>query len=178
MLARHHGISAVAIDAPGHGERAEAPMSQEVFTSIWARPNIDDETVADWRGTLDAVVAELDPGPIGYWGLSQGTMMGVPLVAAEPRIEVALLGLMGIRDLNAARLRADAPNVRCPVRFLVQWDDELIERDRAFALFDALGADPKELRAHPGLHSAVPPHEFRDSVTFLARHLLRDGDIH
>ena len=106
--------------------------------------------------------------------MSQGTMMGVPLIAAEPRIEVALLGLMGFGGFNEARLRADAPKVRCPVRFLVQWNDELVPRESAFELFDALGAEPKELRAHPGLHSAVPPREFRDSVIFLASHLLSE----
>ncbi len=175
MLARHHGIASFAIDAPGHGERADTPMSVETFDVIWSRPGVDDETVADWRETLDVLSVELTPGPIGYWGLSQGTMMGVPLIAAEPRIEVALLGLMGFGLANESRLRSDAPKVSCPVRFLVQWDDEVVRRDDALALFDALGAQPKELRAHPGLHSKVPPHEFRDSVTFLGNYLSADG---
>ena len=169
MLARHHGIASFAIDGPGHGERSTG----EDFDTTWARAGIDDETVADWRGALDAVVAERAPSVIGYWGLSMGTMMGVPVVAAEPRIEVALLGLMGFGRANGDRLRADAARVTCPVRFLLQWDDELVDRQAGLDLFSALGSEVKSLHANPGLHSAVPPNEFRDTVGFLASYLLR-----
>lgn len=173
MLARHHGIASLAIDAPGHGGRqGDRPMDGATFDAVWRTPGVDDATVADWHGALDAVSAELRPGGLGYWGLSQGTMMGIPLIAAEARIEVAVLGLMGFRGLNDARLRADAPRVTCPLRFLVQWDDELIRRQDAFDLFDALGSQRKELRAHPGRHAGGPAREFRDSAAFLAGHLL------
>ena len=46
MLARHHGIASFAIDAPGHGERADTPMSVETFDVIWSRPGVDDELLA------------------------------------------------------------------------------------------------------------------------------------
>ena len=95
------------------------------------------------------------------------------MVAAEPRIEVALLGLMGFGRANGDRLRADAARVICPVRFLLQWDDELVDRQAGLDLFSALGSEVKSLHANPGLHSAVPPQEFRDTVGFLASHLLR-----
>jgi alpha-beta hydrolase superfamily lysophospholipase len=172
MLARHHGIASFAIDAPGHGDRATQPMSSETFDEIWSQPNVDDETVADWRGALAAVTADISPGSLGYWGLSQGTMMGVPVVAALEDIRVAVLGLMGLTGFNARRLGADAPRISCPVRFLLQWDDEIVDRQSGLDLFDALGTQKKDLRAHPGLHSAVPPPAFRDTVTFLAGHLL------
>lgn len=167
MLARHHGIASFAIDGPGHGERSIG----EDFETTWARDGINEEMVADWRGALDGVISELAPSSIGYWGLSMGTMMGVPVVAAEPRIEVALLGLMGFGRLNGDRLRADAPRVSCPVRFLLQWDDELIDRQGGLDLFAALSSEVKSLHANPGLHSAVPPQEFRDTVGFLASYL-------
>lgn len=167
MLARHHGIASFAIDGPGHGERSTG----EDFEITWAREGVDDETVADWRAALDGVVAERAPSAIGYWGLSMGTMMGVPVVAAEPRIKVALLGLMGFGRSNGDRLRADAARVICPVRFLLQWDDELIDRQAGLDLFSALGSEVKSLHANPGLHSAVPPREFRDTVGFLASYL-------
>lgn len=167
MLARHHGIAGLAIDGPGHGERSIG----EDFEATWAREGVDDETVADWRGALDGVAGELAPSSVGYWGLSMGTMMGVPVVAAEPRIKVALLGLMGFGRSNGERLRADAARVTCPVRFLLQWDDELIDRQAGLDLFGALGSPIKSLHANPGLHSAVPPQEFRDTVGFLASYL-------
>jgi hypothetical protein len=57
------------------------------------------------------------------------------------------------------------------VRFLVQWDDELIARDLCFELFDSLASTDKHLRAHPGPHRAVPPSEMRDVPGWLAEHL-------
>ena len=49
----------------------------------------------DWTSTLDAVQAmdDVGDGPVGWWGLSMGTGLGVPFVAREPRIQVAVFGL-------------------------------------------------------------------------------------
>ena len=98
--------------------------------------------VADWQATIDALRAldEVGDGPLGYWGLSMGTIYGVPLVAAEPRIQVAVFGLMGLLGPTRDRMAADAPAVACPVLFIQQWDDSLIPRARVFELFDALGS--------------------------------------
>jgi hypothetical protein len=54
------------------------------------------------------------------------------------------------------------------VLFLVQWDDELFPRDRAFELFSALASRDKRLHANPGRHVEVPAEEFRASEQFLA----------
>jgi hypothetical protein len=32
-------------------------------------------------------------GPVGFWGLSRGARAGLPLLAAEPRSDAAVLGL-------------------------------------------------------------------------------------
>ena len=107
-LVRHHGISALAIDGPGHGERrseAEGEMLHGDFEKAWQRPEATDETIADWKATLDAVQAQVGVGPVGYFGLSMGTMMGLPLVAAEPRVRAALLGLMGVLGSQRATAR-------------------------------------------------------------------------
>ena len=104
-----------------------------------------------------------------------GTMFGVPLVAAEPRVAVAVLGLMGIRDDSGPfgeRFLLDAPQVRCPVLYLQQWDDELFPVESSNRLFGLIASEDKRLHAHPGRHAAVPPEEFTHSETFLARHLL------
>jgi dienelactone hydrolase len=131
--------------------------------------------VADWRAALDALLAQGGPalGPVGYWGLSMGTIFGLPLVAAEPRIRAAVLGLMGAVGPSAGRLERDAARVLCPVLFLMQWDDELAPRESALALFGALGARDKRLHAHPGPHTAVPAEEFLASQEFLARRLRK-----
>lgn len=175
-LVRHHSIAAVAIDGPGHGERRadggqDADGAVSDFDNTWQRPQASDEIVADWRATLDAVQNLLGVQPVGYFGLSMGTMMGLPLVAAESRIQVAVLGLMGIWGANAKRLQQDAPKVNIPIRFLIQWDDEIVPRDTTLNLFDLIGSSEKTLHGNPGPHQAVPPTEMRTMTEFLATHL-------
>ncbi len=176
MLVRHHGIAAVAIDGPVHGDRRadrdiETDQAFHDFGLLWRDdPTMTDEMVADWRAVLDELQepSRLGPGPVGWWGLSMGTIIGMPVVAAEPRILVAVLGLMGLTGPTKDRLATDAAKVQCPVLFLVQWDDELFKRDRALDLFSALAPKDKQLHANPGGHVEVPPAEFRASVSYLA----------
>jgi dienelactone hydrolase len=186
-LVRHNGISAAAIDGPAHGDRAPAGLDSddiEARRSVYARPGIVEEMIADWKATLDALQKqpEIGMGPVGYWGLSMGTMFGLPFVAAEPRVSVAVLGLMGALSVpdsriseNVAaigeRLLADAAEIRCPVLFLQQLEDELIPREAVMALFDALGTADKRLHANPGPHADVPPDEFSQTQSFLAERL-------
>ncbi len=178
-LVRHHDLVAVAIDGPVHGDRradggSDSNLAFLDFAQVWsAQDDLIDDMVADWRATLDAVQAlpEVSEGRCGYWGLSMGTIFGLPLTAAEPRIAVAVLGLMGIAGPTKARFAADAPNVHCPVLYLVQWDDELFDRDRSFELFESLASTDKRLHAHPGMHAEVPAEEFEASGAFLGSHL-------
>jgi dienelactone hydrolase len=130
---------------------------------------------ADWRLALDVARAqpEVGEGPVGYWGLSMGTIYGAPFVAAEPRISVAVLGLMGISgpDHYQRRVRAAAEAITVPVLFLMQLEDELFPRGECLALFDALATTDKRLHANPGLHPEVPVEEIVASVEFLTAHL-------
>jgi dienelactone hydrolase len=178
-LVRHHGIAALAIDGPVHGDRRPAELAPDAVGETrrrFARPEVADAMIADWRAALDAVqkLPELGLGPLGYWGLSMGTLLGLPLVAAEPRIAVAVLGLMGIRPDGGRigqRLADDALRLRCPVLFLQQRHDELFPSETSGALFDAIGSADKRMHSHPGPHAGVPPEEFLASEQFLARHL-------
>lgn len=182
-LVRHHGIAACAIDGPVHGDRrpdasTDGTLMFLEFGQRWQDDaGLTDDMVADWRATLDTVATlpEVGAGPVGYWGLSMGTILGLPLVVAEPRIEVAVLGLMGVSGPTKARIERDAAALSCPVLFLVQWDDDLFARDKAFALFDMLGTTDKRLHANPGAHSAVPSDEFLATIRFLAEHLTNSA---
>ncbi len=179
-LARHHGIAAVAVDGPGHGDRrpdgsADPALVFAEFSQAWAAgPTVVDDMVQDWRAVRGAVQAldEVSGGPVGYWGLSMGTILGVSVVAAEPAVAVAVLGLWGVAGPGSERLATDAAAISCPVMFLVQWDDELCPRRYQFELFDALGTADKRLHANPGAHSAVPAEQFLASARFLADHLV------
>jgi dienelactone hydrolase len=178
---RHNGIAAATIDGPAHGDRKPEGVDNDSFAELRRRfinVRVTNEMVEDWKATLDALqkLPEIGIGRVGYWGLSMGTIFGLPLVAAEPRIEVAVLGLMGSAIETGSRLLADAAEVRCPVLFLQQWDDQLIPRESASELFGALSTQDKRLHANPGLHSAIPREEFLNTQSFLARHLNPNGD--
>jgi len=167
------GIASMAIDGPGHGERAAFPFTGAVdeFARAWASGGGTDGMLADWRRALDFVESERGPRPTGWWGLSMGTMMGLPVVATDERIRIAVLGLMGTWGPNGGDLARLAPELSCPVRFLVQWDDELVPRERALELFGLLGSRKKTLHANPGAHRAVPTFEVAGSVEYLDHHL-------
>ncbi len=179
-LVRHLGLAAAAIDGPTHGDRRKSgtddrELIRKDFQESLDRAETTDEMIEDWKATLEGLqtLPEIAPGPIGYWGLSMGTIYGLPFVAAEPRVEVAVLGLMGAFGRYGRRLAEDAKRISCPVLFLQQWDDQLIPRDRALALFDDLGSSDKRLHTNPGKHAQVPVEEIEASERFFATHLKR-----
>ena len=180
-LAQRHGVASAALDGPVHGERRSDPDAPGAlvlmqFAQLWANDGdaMTDAMVADWRAVLDALGALPDFAgmPVGWWGLSLGTILGLPLVAAEPRIAAAVLGHMGLTGPTRERIARDAPAVRCPALYLLQWDDEMFDRADSLALFGALGSADKRLHAFPGGHGELPDEGFVDSVTFLADRLL------
>jgi len=167
------GIAAVAIDGIGHGDRKTREIGAQPndFVDVWNENGGTATVLVDWKAALDFIESEVGARPTGWWGLSMGTMMGLPVCANEPRISVALLGLMGTQGPNAKDLIANAPKLSCPVRFLVQWDDEIVPRDTALSLFDLLGSTSKTLIANPGRHQDVPTPDFEGSVDYLDRYL-------
>ena len=167
------GIAAMAIDGPGHGDRRTFDWTgdKNEFARAWNDGGGTETVVADWRAALDFVEAEFGVRPTGWWGLSMGTMMGLPVTASDQRVKVALLGLMGSWGPNGDDLMRLAQQVSCPVRFLVQWDDEIVPRDACLALFDKLATAKKTLHGNPGLHQAVPQFEVVGSVDYLERYL-------
>jgi len=178
-LARDLGCHAVAIDGPVHGARRgersqDATLVLMDFMQAWSSDDaMTDEMVEDWRATIDAVHDELGIAdePVGYWGLSMGTILGLPLVAAEPRITAAVLGLCGTTGPTADRLGADAAAITCPTMFLMKWDDELFPTATVLDLFGRLATDDKTLVATPGSHGAVWPETFAQTATFLVGRL-------
>jgi pimeloyl-ACP methyl ester carboxylesterase len=178
------GFAVAAIDAPGHGDRPRTEQDERIMADIRERmaagepigPQIARDNagraaraVPEWQATLDAL-QDLDcvgtGGPVGFWGVSLGSAIGVPLVAAEPRITAAVLGLAGHETLAEAAAR-----ITVPVEFLLQWDDELIPRDSGLALFDAFASREKTLHANSGRHMDLPRFELDTSARFFARHL-------
>jgi dienelactone hydrolase len=190
QYAQRLGYATLAIDAPGHGDRISREEAEAIARDVGARvtgqtaPGWSPErlrqmaertarAVPEWKAALDAVQT-LDEigakGPIGYWGVSMGTAIGVPFVAEEPRITCAVFGLAGLRP-DAAAFAAAAAKITIPVEFVFQWEDAVAAREHGVALFDAFGSKEKTMHVNPGGHMEIPNFEGASWERFFQRHL-------
>jgi len=170
------GFAVLAIDGPVHGLRQQGVGGRQAFGAEMRKPEFIDRMVADWLLAWRRVCAErgLGGGPLGYFGLSMGTMFGIPLLASELRFTASVIGLCGASGAAAGiskRLLGDARAIVHPLLFLMQLEDELFDRPGYLELFDALAASDKRLHANPGLHPEVPAEEIDFAFDFLAARL-------
>jgi len=194
---RHLGVDAVAIDAPDHGDRvdpaaaatARSRLEQRIASGeartkgmqlsdeerqAWARRT--ERGVREWHAVVDALEADTtaSDGRFGYWGLSMGTLIGLPFVASEPRVSCAVLGLAGLGgSASGPAFEEAARSLSIPVLLVFQWHDELMPRQSGLDLFDALASTEKELHVFPGGHVQTPLHERDAYDAFFRRHLRR-----
>jgi hypothetical protein len=184
-----YGFNVAAIDAPGHGDRPRNAQDQEwVAAMLQARAageqigpivadyntSLAERAVPEWQATIDALQALPEIGteaPIGYGGMTLGTVIGLMLVPIEPRITAATFGGVLVYET----LIEAAGRITIPVEFLLPWDDEEIGREPGLALFDACASKDKALHAYPGRHNQVPRFEIDNAARFFLRHLGRAG---
>ena len=180
MFAGEYGWCTAAIDGPVHGDRGPVTEANHpLYRQMWQRPDVVKDMIDDWRTTLDALgsLEYVDVNRVGYWGVSMGTMFGLPYVASDERVRVAVLGKAGMRGTSVERSGIDAhfrryaPQLRIPVLFTMQWDDERFERSGQLELFDQLGCKDKRLHAYPGLHVDNGPGAFAAQAIFLKGYL-------
>lgn len=127
--------------------------------------------VREWKALLDHLEATSDiaSGPYGYWGVSMGARFGIPLVATEPRISCAVLGLFGLGP--DPDFVATVESITIPLLFLFQHNDELMTPESGLALWAAFGSKEKTMHINPGPHVGIPIFERDASAAFYARHL-------
>ncbi len=179
--AAEYGFAVAAIDAPGCGDRPrsvadeqhradlrraiEAGEPVEEIVDAFIVPLVE-RAVPEWRTTLDALLSLPEiGGPIGYEGM---TAIGIRLTGVEPRISAAVFFGQGFVPDT---LREEARRVTIPLQFLLQWDDEGMERQPILDLFDAFGTRDKTLHANLGGHAGTPWFEVDDAARFFTRHL-------
>lgn len=181
LLVRDHGFAAAAIDGPVHGERRSDGGLDS--SAVFADHRVDIEhpgslatMAADWHAALDLLLGMSDwtVGPVGYWGLSMGTLYGLPFLAREDRVRVAVLGLWGSAGTTPntwAVLASAASAVRCPLLFLAQLEDQLFAPAGVLELFTELASRDKRMHVNVGLHGELPADEHAGAVTFLVDRL-------
>jgi hypothetical protein len=179
--AAEYGFAAAAVDAPGHGDRPRSAVDEQhradLRRAVEAGEPVDeiieaflvplvDRAVPEWRTTLDALLSLPGiGGPVGYEGM---TAVGIRLALVEPRIAAAVFFGQGFVP---GTLREEARQVTVPLQFLLQWDDEGMERQPVLDLFDALGSREKTLHANLGGHAGTPWFEVDEAARFFLRHL-------
>lgn len=139
---------------------------------MWRRDTHAQQMTGDWLRVLHTLLErpDVDERSIGWYGVSMGTAYGVPLLAVEPRIRAAVVGMWALDFDNSAFLGPLAEKIACPLLFQQKWDDQLFSRDGQVALFTRLGSERKWLKVYPGLHT-LEPEVVDDAEAFLAGQL-------
>ncbi|SEN93855.1 dienelactone hydrolase family protein [Actinacidiphila rubida] len=186
LLVTRSGFHVACVDAPGHGDRPRSEHDEREIAELFRareagepegpvvvryNAHLAERAVPEYRALLDALqeLPEIGTGgPVGFFGLNMGTAIGVPFVAAEPRVTAAVFGLHW-----PDALAEHARRITIPLAYMLQWDDEHIPRESGLALFDAFGSTEKTLHANSGRHKELPRFESDNAAQFLARHLVR-----
>jgi hypothetical protein len=189
--ATRFGWTSLAIDAPKHGERiareeaeAERLNTERRLRGDVRAPSLRSaekiafldalaaQAVPEWQAALDTTRAYFAPAvdSLGYWGVSQGTWIGVPLLAKAQCFTCAVLGLAHLHP-DHGTLRRAAQQITIPLRFAFQWDDPIRSREYGIALFTAFGSSEKSMHINPGGHTAIPATETESWDAFFQRHV-------
>lgn len=176
---RARQLAVLSCDGPVHGERRadgnlDPSAARASFREAWRQGVGRTSMAEDMAAALSALQRrpELAALPVGYIGVSMGTAYGLPLLARDPRIQAAAIGLWATSYAASEHLAAFAADVGCAIWFTQQWNDEFFDREGTFALFDAIGAGDKRLVAYPGPHRELEGARLADAVDFVAGSLL------
>jgi len=190
--AKDFGWATLAIDAPKHGDRIgpkEAEFERaRTMARVQGKPivpslNVSEkikyldeltaQAVPEWQAALDIVFESTIIGkhvPVAYWGVSQGSSIGIPLLATDKRFCCAVLGLAHLHPKHIS-LGLAAKKITIPIRFVFQWDDAIRDRNYGLALFDAFGSREKSMHINSGGHGEIPASEADSWDQFFLTHL-------
>jgi len=179
-FSREAQIPVLSLDGPVHGLRQVGEGGRKAFGPEYIRQGALDDMTMDWHLAIEATQNLLNMGKskLAYFGLSMGSIFGIPLVASRDDCKVATLGLFGIQERTPHREQflAACADITCPVLYLMQLEDELFSREGCLLAFDALSSADKSLHANPGLHPAVPVSEVDHAYAFLLSHIRGEAD--
>ncbi|MEG9862414.1 MAG: hypothetical protein V6Z81_08045 [Parvularculales bacterium] len=173
-----HGYPVLSLDGPVHGLRQVDDGGLAAFIPEFLRHEAVNEMVEEWHVGIDVVRKELKGGRAGlaYFGLSMGTLLGTQMLAERDDLRVAVLGLAGLSAKlpHGPALLESAERVHAPLLFVMQLEDEMIDRDHALALFDSFGSSNKRLHANPGLHANITQEEVDFALDFMRTYVEKN----
>jgi alpha-beta hydrolase superfamily lysophospholipase len=163
------GYPCLSIDGPVHGLRSVGDGGRGAFFPDFQREESVIEMVEDWNDSVMVATELIGDCKLAYFGLSMGSIFGIPFVASRSDVVVSTLGLLGVVDQfpHGDEILRAAEKVSCPVLYLMQMEDELFNRDGYLRVFDALATKDKRLHANPGLHPEVPDEEVLFAFQFM-----------
>ncbi|MCB1693628.1 MAG: dienelactone hydrolase family protein [Pseudomonadales bacterium] len=168
-------LPVLSLDGPVHGLRQVGEGGRTAFFPEFRRDEALTDMTEEWSVAIDAAQAlpEIGKGKLAYFGLSMGSIFGIPLVASRDDVVVATLGLFGIQDNfpHGDEFVAAAQKITCPILFLMQLEDELFNREGYLKVFDLFASKDKRIHANPGLHPQIPSEEIGFAFEFLVSHI-------
>ena len=174
-FAKEAGLASLSIDGPVHGLRQVGEGGRKAFWPEFRRAGALEEMTEDWKLAVAAAqgLAEVGTGQLAYFGLSMGSIFGIPFIASRGDVTVATLRLFGVTadSPHHAAYIAAAQQIHCPVLYLMQLEDELFTREGYLRVFDTLASRDKRIHANPGLHPQVPASEIAFAFEFLRSHI-------
>jgi len=171
------GIAVAAIDGPVHGGRravfADGPLVRDEFRELWSQGTSVDPMVEDWQAAIDHLcgLSSIDASRVAWYGISMGTAYGLPVVAADPRIRAAVLGMWGTCRQPSERLAADARAIQVPVLFQVKRSNAIFTPEGQQDLFDRIASAHKRYVAYDGGHTDPADQQLQDIAQFLQTQL-------
>ena len=169
------GIAVLSLDGPVHGLRQIGEGGRNAFFPEFQREESLVEMTQDWTCAIEEIqiLPEVGSAKLAYFGLSMGSIFGIPLVASRTDVTVATLGLVGVQSNfpHGEELLEAARKIDCPLLFLMQLEDELFHRDGYLKVFDGFASSDKRIHANPGLHPEIPAEEIDFAFDFLSAHI-------
>ncbi|HIG41682.1 MAG: hypothetical protein ABGY96_04920 [bacterium] len=169
------GIPVLSLDGPVHGLRQVGEGGRTAFFPEFQREESLVEMTEEWSCAVEMIqaMAEVGGGKLAYFGLSMGSIFGIPFVASRSDVTVATLGLVGVQSNfpHEEEMLEAAQKVDCPLLFLMQLEDELFQRDGYLKIFDRFSSTDKRIHANPGLHPEIPAEEIDFAFDFLSAHI-------
>ena len=173
------GYPILSLDGPVHGLREVGGGGLQAFIPEFMRDDAVSDMAEDWHVAIDAAREHIGGGAqaIAYFGLSMGTLLGTQMLAERDDVIAAVLGLAGASETqpHGPALLEAATQITAPILFLMQMQDEMIQRNHALALFDCFASSDKRLHAHPGQHAYIAREEIDFAVKFIVSRI--DGPL-